>query len=253
MADDAGSPGTADEKAFQVALLEDELSVSGTAGMDTDTAVGTDDNETVATDGGDAADGAGDNETVGGDAATDGGAEGTSRLRIFHAVVDVDALTVSAVDAEDGAGEAGDGADGDPVGNETAGDAGDDTLGGDGANETNGAGDVGADADPNEAQLSTEAGAVYSGLAVGYFDPEAAAMADGGDAGVGGNETAGGDDGGNGLLDGDNETGANGTEGDAAGEDGVTEDVAGKQFEFVTVKDAQDGERTDGGSGGLLP
>ena len=185
----AGTGGGGDGQAFQVAVLEDELSVTG-AGTT-----------------GDVATPAGGETPEDGEGTPDGGEE-TALLRIFHAVPDVDAVDVVTVE---------DGGDGGILG------GGEETPE-EGTPDGGGGGEDGA----LQADISPEGGVVYSGFALGYADPEAAAA---GDEGTPEEETPG--------------------EGTPT-EDGITESPQGEEFEFVTVEDARDGERADGGTGGGL-
>ncbi|WP_144904426.1 DUF4397 domain-containing protein [Halobellus captivus] len=154
--------------------------------------------------------------------------EETARLRVFHAVPDVDTVSVSRV-AEPTGGEGGvdtqtddglgdtqtDDGLGDTQTDDGLGDA--ETEDGDlGGNGTEDGGISSTDEDLRPFQFSAETNTVYSGFAVGYFDPEAAAAGDAQDGG-------------------DNETG-NGA---------VSEEVENREFEFVTVEDAREGERTN--------
>jgi hypothetical protein len=181
--------------------------------------------------------------------------DGQTRMRVFHAVPDVNSVSITAVSQEElaqqGGNETGQGA------NDTGG-LGENDTGGPGENDTGGdnrteaaPGETGEDV--RETDVSLSGGAVYSGFATGYFNPEAAAAAednqtednetDGlfGDNQTADNETAGG-------QSGDNETGDTQTD----SSDDVVQDVTGVDFEFVTVEDAQGGERADGGTDGLL-
>lgn len=190
--------------------------------------------------------------------------EDNSRVRIFHAVPDVDTVSIATADGGDGEdGGTGDDTetpeDGDGQGGETLVDElaygesetvelapGDYTLqigeaGGTGTDdgtetesdgEDGGATDQQGGSDTREAELSTEGSTSYSGFALGYFDPGAAG--DGGD----GTETPE-DDG--------TETPEDGEDGD-----GPIGDAGEEEFELVIVEDSQGGERSDGGTDGLL-
>ncbi|WP_313691447.1 DUF4397 domain-containing protein [Halorarum halobium] len=128
-----------------------------------------------------------------------------------------------------------------------------DGMGGDDAavgNETDAGDDAGEEATgPIEADVTLEAGTVYSGFAMGYLDPEAADV-----GGMAGNETAGDagneTDAGVGTETG-NETGV-GNETDGAGTDGTGQDGELPGFQLVVVQTSQDGERSEGGTDGLL-
>jgi hypothetical protein len=266
------------------------------AGNDTDG--GRDDNETVGTAGNDTDAGGNDtdvggNETdVGGDLAQDGADRGFQvevleddlsspgedrfRLRVFHAVPDVDAISITATESQGsdgglfgGGGNESDNETGgnDTGGNDTGGDpGGDDATGGNatGGNDTVGGNETGGEGETvQEREISPSGAGVYSGFALGYFDPEAAAgnqtgnESDGGLFGGGNesdNETGGNDTGGD--LGGDNATGDNETGGNATGnqtdEDQVAQQPQNAEFELVTVKDSDAGERVDGGTGGGL-
>jgi hypothetical protein len=254
-------------------------SVDGMAGNETD---GAGLNETVGADGGEnATDGVGmdGNETNGGDggpmAGEAGGDRGfrvqvledditdpgddTARVRLFHAVPDVDTVSISRIeDAEPGAGggagqnetDVGAGGEdpgqgeGDGVGaGQEDGGAGQEEGDGAGAGQTDGGAGAERDEGVRRATLSVDGNTVYSSFAVGYFDPEAAAAAgdDGGAPADAGNDSDGI---GAGQEAGQNETGGDG--------EGIAEDPEGEEFELVTVEDAQGGERSDGGTGGLL-
>jgi|GEM_PF-2327823 len=178
--------------------------------------------------------------------------DGTARVRIFHAVPDVGAVSISQI--SDGGTPAGGGAGGDDgtvAGTEA--DAGNETeeIGGTGAgeNETEAVGADGAapEAGVRRVSLSIDGNTVYSAFATGYFDTQAAASAGDQDAG---NETGGEND-----TVGENVTGVgNETANATAGGDDeqVAEDASDAAFELVTVETAQGGERADGGTGGLL-
>mgnify|MGYP000244710322 FL=1 len=248
--------------------------------------------------------------------------EDTARVRVFHAVPDVDDVTISAVGGPEGGvgdtdggmgnetdggldGEMGNetdggldggmgnetdgGLDGDDVGNESDSDLGVDTDGGMGNETDGGLGDGGIDggvgaggaqSQTRELNASFSGGTSYSGFAVGYFDPQAAAddgadnETDGGlggdmDGGMG-NDTDGGlgdtdgglgndTDGGLGDTDGglgnetDGDIGDGGTGNETGTGDDLAQDAENPEFELVVVEDAQGGERSDGGTGsGLL-
>ncbi|WP_415382940.1 DUF4397 domain-containing protein [Halosimplex sp. TS25] len=249
-----------DDRPLTVALLEDDLSAPGdSAAEDEETTAGAETPDGTPTDGGaigqetaTETDGA---SPAGEETETDG-AELT-RIRVFHAVLDADALEVVAVqDGGDGGGIFG-GGDGE---GETETEAATQTPTADGAaegdaEETTTAGaetetDAGDEGSVQEAQISPEAGTAYSGFAVGYFDPSAAET---------GEQTP---------TDEGAPTGGEATDTDAEGagqtETAATETVVGteeiaeegtEEFQFVVAEDATDGERADGGSddGGILP
>ncbi|QLG63458.1 DUF4397 domain-containing protein [Halorarum salinum] len=174
--------------------------------------------------------------------------EDNSRVRIFHAVPDVEAVTIATAGGGDGGGGEGtgtpedDGALGDGTGTSGADGAGGETLVDElayGESETvevppgdytvriseagdDAGADMGEGGNVQEAELSTEGSTAYSAFALGYFDPESAGGEDGGD----GTETPDGGDGGG--------------------------DGSGEEFELVVVEDSQGGERSDGGTDGLL-
>ena len=157
---------------------------------------------------------------------------------MFNAVPDVNAVTVVAVEGGGGLFGGGGGDQGDTA---TA-TATDDGVGaGDGtATET---GTPEAPQRVEEASISPEAGVVYSGFAAGYFDPQAVAIQ--------GSQPD--DSGGDGVGTATPTDGPTGGDGGTPSDD-IIEDIRNRDFEFVTVRDASDGERADGGTGGgLLP
>ncbi|WP_167768556.1 DUF4397 domain-containing protein [Haloarcula amylovorans] len=161
--------------------------------------------------------------------------EETARVRVFHAVPDVDSVTVSvsseATSTEQGGTDGGTATPGESGGTET--DTGTTTEGG---QTDGGTGAVGENA--RQATVSVDGGAVYSGFALGYFDPDTAAAAEA----QTGTETDGTPA----------ETATERTPGGTGTEDGVsTRDPSGEEFELVVVQDAQEGERSDGGTGEL--
>jgi len=275
------------ERGFRVEILEDDLSAPGegtTAGEDGTPTPGspTDEADTPTGEETPADEGTptdGTETPVGGGTPTDEGTpmgEGTpeagetpggtelSRMRVFHAVPDVGAITIVAVEDEGGPFGGEDGAennqtettaqdgtvvettaqDGTVV--ETTAQDGTvvETTAQDGTDD--GEGENGVEA----ADVSLEGGTVYSGFAIGYFDPEAAA---------GGEETPAGE------TPTEETPTAEGTATDGgatpagspttAGEDGgVTSGGRAEEFQLVTVETSTDGERADGGTdGGILP
>lgn len=89
--------------------------------------------------------------------------------------------------------------------------------------------------DVRQAEIAPQGQTVYSGFAVGYFDPEAATAEDQEQARA--NDTD------------DTDVGVgNGT----GGGDELAETGEPEAFEFVTVEDASGGDRSDGGTGGFL-
>ncbi|WP_459194837.1 DUF4397 domain-containing protein [Halosimplex sp. J119] len=244
-----------ESRAFEVAVLEDDVSAPGDDSGDTVDAETPGETDTETADG---MIGQG-NETgtespVGQETETDAGSDMT-RIRVFHAVLDVDALEITAVESGDGGGLFGGGGD-DGNETETATEAGG-GVGGETETETDGG--VGAETETptaeetdgestvQEAGISPEGGAVYSGFAMGYFYPE---MVDREgtptDDGATSEETE--------TADGGVGAGTETPTGTAEG-DSVAEEDAAEEFQFVTVEDAIDGERSDGGSddGGILP
>ncbi|MFC7195832.1 hypothetical protein ACFQL4_16350 [Halosimplex aquaticum] len=113
--------------------------------------------------------------------------------------------------------------------------------------------ETGGEVPPREAEVSLEAGTVYTGFAMGYFDPEAAETAqptatDAGDGAGVETETDGG------VGAGQTETPTATTPTATGTTDQIAEEGA-EEFQFVTVEDASGGERADGGTGGggILP
>ncbi|WP_274323223.1 hypothetical protein [Halosimplex aquaticum] len=260
---DGGTTGSEDgsgsDRAFTVDLLEDDLSAPGdsaaggegtTAGAETPT----DDAGVI----GQETETPGESPTGGG-TATDGASK--TRLTVFHAVVDIDVMEVVAVedDGDGGGGLFGGG------GQETETQTGAQTQtptddggigGGDEQTPTAGAEtetETGGEVPPREAEVSLEAGTVYTGFAMGYFDPEAAETAqptatDAGDGAGVETETDGG------VGAGQTETPTATTPTATGTTDQIAEEGA-EEFQFVTVEDASGGERADGGTGGggILP
>lgn len=179
----------------------------------------------------------------------------SARLRIFHAVPDVDSMSVSRMDARTGTGTSDEvgttptEADGDTATAEADGGTGmqedggivdnktDGGVGGDGADEAEDAGSAEQPmGDVRQADFSADSNTAYSGFAAGYFQPPA------------GGEPApeGGDDN---TTDG---SGIEQNQTDAQDDEATPEDDADEGFRFLTVEDAQNGERANGGTGGIL-
>jgi len=168
-----------------------------------------------------------DGDTADGPTATDGGADmGTTLVDALSfgesATVEVEAgeysLTVQPVSETNG---------------ETDGDA---ETATDGATQ-------GQRQEGRTVAVTVEDGGVYSGFAVGYFDPETAA-----DQPVDTGETDNGTDM---ATEADGET-EMGNESAEQGDGERTQRVRNRDFELVTVQDAQDGERAAGGNRSLM-
>ena len=232
------------EQGFQVAVLEDQLSVTG-AGMIGEN--GTDDptagNETSGnqtngneTSGNQTNNGVNDDREV---ETVEDQEQDMTRVRLFHAVPDVEAVEVVAVEQDTGV------FNGDPR------DLDEDDINGDPFQEEQ------SDEQSKEASISTEGSGVYSGFALGYFDPDQAAekqqqlleagtgqdgIEDGPTAGNGDDTSTGGENGGEDTTSDDTQT-----DQDPVSRD-LIENVSDADFEVIAVEDARNGERAEGGT-----
>ena len=141
--------------------------------------------------------------------------EGQSRVRVFHAVPDVDAVTISVVEDPEDEEE------------DDENDMDDDENGADDGEE----GDEHDDEGVQEAEVELEGSGVYSGFALGYFYVEELEDDE--------NDMDDDDE-----LDDDDENDMNDDENDENDDE--------EEFELVVVEDAMDGERSDGGTNGFL-